>query len=52
VVAEGVEDEEQSRLLRLLNCDEIQGFLFSKAVPLDEFEVRFLTPAQPFETPE
>jgi EAL domain-containing protein (putative c-di-GMP-specific phosphodiesterase class I) len=52
VVAEGVEDEEQSRLLRLLNCDEMQGFLFSKAVPLDVFEARFLTPTQPFETPE
>jgi len=26
VVAEGVETEEQSRLLRLLSCDEMQGF--------------------------
>jgi len=25
VVAEGVETEEQSRLLRLLDCDEMQG---------------------------
>ena len=33
VVAEGVETEEQSKLLRLLKCDEIQGFLFSKPVP-------------------
>lgn len=43
VVAEGVETEEQKRLLRLLGCDEMQGFLFSKAVPADEFEARFLT---------
>jgi EAL domain-containing protein (putative c-di-GMP-specific phosphodiesterase class I) len=42
VVAEGVETEEQRRLLRLLNCDEMQGFLFSKAVPADVFEARFL----------
>jgi EAL domain-containing protein (putative c-di-GMP-specific phosphodiesterase class I) len=42
VVAEGVETEDQSRLLRLLNCDETQGFLFSKAVPGDVFEARFL----------
>ena len=28
-MAEGVETEEQSRLLRLLGCDEMQGFLFS-----------------------
>ena len=38
VVAEGVETEEQSRLLRLLNCDEIQGYLFSKPVPVEAFE--------------
>ena len=42
VVAEGVETEEQSRILRLLSCDEMQGFLFSKAVPADIFEGRFL----------
>ncbi|MCM2297215.1 EAL domain-containing protein [Rhodoferax sp.] len=44
VVAEGVETEEQSRLLTLLGCDEIQGFLFCKAVPCEEFEARFLSP--------
>lgn len=36
VVAEGVDSEEQSRLLRLLKCDEMQGFLFSKPLPADE----------------
>src|SRR6185369_8425923 len=41
-VAEGVETEEQSRLLRLLNCDEMQGFLFSKPVPGEPFEANFL----------
>jgi EAL domain-containing protein (putative c-di-GMP-specific phosphodiesterase class I) len=44
VVAEGVETEEQSRLLRLLGCDEMQGYLFSKPVPSEIFETRFLTP--------
>ncbi len=44
VVAEGVETEEQSRLLRLLNCDEMQGFLFSKPLPSEIFETRFLAP--------
>jgi EAL domain-containing protein (putative c-di-GMP-specific phosphodiesterase class I) len=29
VVAEGVETQEQARLLRFLNCDEMQGYLFS-----------------------
>lgn len=42
VVVEGVDSEEQSHLLRLLNCDEIQGFLFSKPVPTEVFEKRFL----------
>ena len=42
VVAEGVETEEQSRLLRLLDCDETQGFLFSPPVPGEIFETRFL----------
>ncbi len=42
LVAEGVETEEQARLLRLLGCDEMQGFLISKALPRDEFETRYL----------
>jgi diguanylate cyclase (GGDEF)-like protein len=49
VVAEGVETEDQSRLLRLLDCDEMQGFLFSKPVPVETFETRFLA-APPVET--
>ena len=43
VVAEGVETEEQRRLLRLLRCDEMQGYLFSEPVPGEIFEARFLT---------
>jgi predicted signal transduction protein with EAL and GGDEF domain len=41
-MAEGVETEEQSRLFRLLNCDEMRGFLFSKPMPVEIFETRFL----------
>jgi diguanylate cyclase len=33
VVAEGVETEEQAKILRLLKCDEMQGFLISRPVP-------------------
>jgi diguanylate cyclase (GGDEF)-like protein/PAS domain S-box-containing protein len=44
IVAEGVETEEQLQLLRLLKCDEMQGFLFSKPVPVDIFETKFLIP--------
>jgi diguanylate cyclase (GGDEF)-like protein/PAS domain S-box-containing protein len=42
VVAEGVETEEQSRLLRLLNCDEIQGYWFGHPVPSEIFEAKYL----------
>ena len=42
VVAEGVETEEQSRLLRLLGCDEIQGFFLSKPIPGQVFESKYL----------
>ena len=36
VVAEGVEDEQTAFLLHVMGCDELQGFLFSKAIPFDE----------------
>jgi len=38
-VAEGVETEEQARLLRLLGCDQMQGYLISKPVPFDAMTV-------------
>ncbi|MCK1587495.1 EAL domain-containing protein [Bradyrhizobium sp. 169] len=34
--AEGVETEEQQRLLRALGCSEMQGYLFSAAKPADK----------------
>ena len=36
VVAEGVDSEEQAKMLRLLRCDEMQGYLFSRPVPFDQ----------------
>lgn len=37
VVAEGVETDEQARLLKEAGCDIIQGYYFSKPLPPDEF---------------
>ena len=41
VIAEGVETLEQLNALRELQCDEYQGFYFSKALPAEEFEREF-----------
>ncbi|HWM41152.1 MAG TPA: PAS domain S-box protein [Burkholderiales bacterium] len=37
VVAEGVETEEQAAFLRLLRCEQAQGFLFARPMPAEEF---------------
>jgi EAL domain-containing protein (putative c-di-GMP-specific phosphodiesterase class I)/GGDEF domain-containing protein len=42
VVAEGVETEEQAKLLRLLRCDMLQGYLLGRPVPIEEFERLYL----------
>jgi len=34
-LAEGVENEEQFRILRLLMCDYVQGYYLSKPVPVE-----------------
>lgn len=44
-VAEGVEAEERSRLP--LDCDEMQGFLFSKPAPREIFETQLVTRPAP-----
>jgi len=38
VIAEGVEDDEQVRLLKDLGCDQIQGYLVSRPVPPQDIE--------------
>ncbi len=39
ITAEGIENEEQARFLYALQCDEGQGYLYSRPVPAEEFEV-------------
>jgi EAL domain-containing protein (putative c-di-GMP-specific phosphodiesterase class I) len=36
VVAEGVESEEQAKILRLVRCDQMQGYLISKPLSFDD----------------
>jgi len=38
VVAEGVETEDQAKILRLLRCDAMQGYLISRPVPEIELQ--------------
>lgn len=38
VVAEGVENEEELKLLQQLGCDQGQGYLFSKPLPSDQLQ--------------
>jgi len=41
VVAEGVEEPEGVEILRNLNCDIIQGYVFSKPLKAAEFDLWF-----------
>ena len=38
VLVEGVSSREQFELLKAMACDQMQGYLFSKPVPAEEFE--------------
>ena len=38
VVAEGIEEKEQVEMLWKMGCDLIQGYVYSRPLPVDEFE--------------
>jgi diguanylate cyclase (GGDEF)-like protein/PAS domain S-box-containing protein len=42
VIAEGVESNDQIKLLQSMGCNQIQGYYFSKPLPADEIEEKFL----------
>ena len=37
-IAEGVEEMEQVEFLKKIGCDVVQGYVFSKPMPLMEFD--------------
>ncbi|MEA2166171.1 MAG: hypothetical protein QOK37_4298 [Thermoanaerobaculia bacterium] len=39
VIAEGIEDRDQLEFLREMGCEYIQGFLFSRPMPLEELQM-------------
>ena len=38
VACEGIETEEQARILRDAGCDEAQGYLYSQPLPIEQYE--------------
>lgn len=42
VIAEGVESAEQAQLLHRLNCDELQGYYFSRPLPAADYARKLL----------
>ena len=47
IIAEGVETEQQFRILHRSGCTHFQGYLFGMPMPLEEFELALLSPAEP-----
>ncbi|MCW8998116.1 MAG: bifunctional diguanylate cyclase/phosphodiesterase [Kangiellaceae bacterium] len=44
VIAEGIETQDEVDMLKSLNCDQGQGFLFSKPLSVSDFESLYISP--------
>ena len=42
VITESVETAEQMEMLKELGCSVFQGYYFSKPIPVEEFEQKYL----------
>ncbi|MDP3584395.1 MAG: hypothetical protein Q8R61_04665 [Thiobacillus sp.] len=46
VIAEGVETKGQARFLKLLKCDEMQSYLYSKPLPFEQITALLEAPPE------
>ena len=42
IVAEGIENEKQAKLLKTLDCDVLQGFYFARPMAVNAFELKYM----------
>ena len=42
VITEGVEKNSQLQMLKMMGCKIFQGFYFSRPIPVEEFEDKYL----------
>jgi len=42
IIAEGVESDDQLQILKSKGCKQFQGYLFSKPIPIEDFELQFI----------
>lgn len=50
IIAEGVETESELAFLQSNGCTQIQGYIFGRPVPVDEFTARFINHTGPLQT--
>ena len=42
ITAEGIESEEMANTMKEIGCDLLQGYLYSKPLPINEFVDKYL----------
>ena len=48
VIAEGIEEDAQAEMLHDFGCDHMQGYLFGRPMPIDDFEAHARSPKSPW----
>ena len=42
IVCEGIETKDEERIVYEFGCDSMQGFLYDKPIPIDNFEDKYI----------